>query len=145
VSRVLSACSFGFESACSDYLGLLLVSRWTGVCDRLSRQDGELLVESRKERGVAKKPIYNVVSFFSFLFRKQVKVWQRTDESDISSWAAVATINTKEPATAVTMTVASGSKTILAIGCENGHVMLYVSEGESLFREWREYMTLDTL
>ncbi|RXW25233.1 hypothetical protein EST38_g579 [Candolleomyces aberdarensis] len=74
---------------------------------------------------------------------KTVRVWRRTGE-DNKTWAAVQTLKNPEAATAVAIsTTGSQLKTRLAVGLENGNILIYTAPPD-ITKEWKHDLTIDS-
>ncbi|KAF8974286.1 WD40-repeat-containing domain protein [Flammula alnicola] len=68
---------------------------------------------------------------------KTVKIWRKVDDN----WKAVNTIKTSQPATAVAFALEDGRKRLLAIGLENGEILIYSGTSTSA-GEWHLHETI---
>ncbi|KAL6306683.1 WD40 repeat-like protein [Sparassis latifolia] len=75
---------------------------------------------------------------------KTVKIWHPKDTSSWDKWTAVATIKTKEAATAIGFsTVNADNRRRLAVGLESGGILIY-SSAEADATEWRLDLTMNS-
>ncbi|KAF5331613.1 hypothetical protein D9611_007734 [Ephemerocybe angulata] len=81
--------------------------------------------------------------FFATASRdKTVKIWQRSADGN-ASWSAVETIKTPEAATAVAISSTGSQRRRLAVGLENGHILVYSCPVNNA-REWKLESTVDS-
>ncbi|KAL0949764.1 hypothetical protein HGRIS_009803 [Hohenbuehelia grisea] len=74
---------------------------------------------------------------------KTVKLWKPSVSGDASKWAAIATIKTKEAATAVDLSPADHqNRRRLAIGLESGEVLIYSSTADQT-SDWKLDLTIE--
>ncbi|EPQ59532.1 WD40 repeat-like protein [Gloeophyllum trabeum ATCC 11539] len=71
---------------------------------------------------------------------KTVKIWRLGDDS--SRWVSIATLKTKEAATAVAFNATNDGRRLLAVGTEIGGLSIY-SSGSSASSDWTPMCTVD--